>query len=267
MSILISHESPLQLLEKSLEYNDYQYILPYFYTRYPEYKKFMDNYQGMKILDNGLFEGEVPTIQELIKLIKETQTTIFIPPDEWNDPIITAKNAKYWMSLKKTGVLEPKLNLMVVLQGKTFSEIELLYQQCIDLGYRHFAFNHSSIAYQNEVGSVEDKIEKAKIGRIQLIRRLWNKNIIKEHHWIHLLGATDVTEFGYYNQALPGVIDSIDTSNPIIKAIEEGLYTEQNFKTKSKSKMEQFFDKEVDFKQLDCILNNIKTFKQIVNKN
>jgi len=267
MSILISHESPLQLLEQSLEYNDYQYVLPFFYDRYPEYKKFMDNYQGMKILDNGLFEGEVPTIQELIKLIKVSNPTIFIPPDEWNDSISTLKNAKYWMSLKKTGVLEPKLNLMVVLQGKSFSEIEQLYQQCYDLGYRHFAFNHSSIAYQNEVGSVEDPIEKARIGRIQLVRRMWNKNIIKKHHWVHLLGATDVTEFHYYNQALPGVVNSIDTSNPIIFGCKRLLYSEPLFKIKPKEKMEFFFDKEVDSEQLDCILNNIKTFKQIVNKN
>jgi len=264
--ILISHESPLCLLEKSKEYNDFQYILPYFYTRYDKYKKFMDEYNGMKILDCGLFEGEVPTIQELIQLIKQSKPTIFIPVDTWNDATATAKDAKYWMSLKKTGVLEPHLNLMVVLQGKTFSEIEQLYQQCIDLGYRHFAFNHSSIAYQNEVGSVEDKIEKAKIGRITLIRRLWNKNIIKEHHWIHLLGATDVTEFHYYNQALPGIVNSIDTSNPIIKAIEEGLYTEQNFKTKSKSKMEQFFDLDIDKECLENILSNINCFRNIVNK-
>ncbi len=267
MSILISHESPLPLLEKSLEYNDYQYILPYFYSRYPEYKEFMDGFHGMKILDNGLFEGEVPTIQELIQLIKESNPTIFIPPDEWNDSTITLKNAKYWMSLKNTGVLEPKLNLMVVLQGKTFSEIEQLYIQCVDLGYRHFAVNHSSIAYQNEVGSVEDPIEKAKIGRIQLIRRLWNKNIMKEHHWIHLLGATDITEFHYYNQALPGVVNSIDTSNPIIFGCKKQNYSEELFKTKPQEKMEFFFDKEVDLEQLDCILNNIKTFKQIVNKN
>jgi len=170
------------------------------------------------------------------------------------------------MGLKKSGTLEPELNLMVVLQGKSFSEIEQLYKHCVDLGYRHFAFNHSSIAYQNEVGSVEDPIEKAKIGRIKLIKKLWNNNTIKEHHWIHLLGATDVTEFHYYNQALPGIINSIDTSNPIIFGCKNQLYSEELYKTKPQEKMEVFFDKELDSKQLDCILTNIKTFKKIVNK-
>lgn len=265
MSILISHESPLCLLDKSLDYNDYQYILPYFYTRYPEYKKFMDDYDGLKILDCGLYEGEVPTIPELINLIKESKPTIFITVDEWNDPILTLKNAKYWMSLKKTGVLDPKLNLMVVLQGKSFSEIELLYQQCVDLGYRHFAFNHSSIAYQNEIKSLDNELTKSKVGRIQLIKRLWNKNIIKIDHYIHLLGATDITEFQFYKQALPGVIDSIDTSNPIIKGIEEGLYGEDTIKTKSKNKIEKYFEGELDPHIEFNILKNIEYFKQIVN--
>ena len=265
MSILISHESPLCLLNKSLDYNDYQYILPYFYQRSPIYKKFMDEYMGMKILDNGLFEGEVPTIPELIQLIKETKTTIFIPPDEWNDPILTLKNAKYWMGLKKSGVLPVELNLMVVLQGKTFGEIEILYQQCVDLGYKHFAFNHSSIAYQNEIKSLEGSINKAKVGRITIIRNLWNKNIIKDHHWIHLLGATDITEFSYYEQALPGVVDSIDTSGPIIKGIEEGLYNDDNLKTKSSNKMEIYFYKDLSSQQKDHILSNIEYFKKITN--
>jgi len=263
--ILISHESPQCMLEDSNKYNDYQYLLPYFYYRCPKYREFMNNYSGMIIADNGLFEGETYTIQQQIELIKESKPTIYIVQDEWNDPILTLKNAKYWMGLKKSGVLPVELNLMVVLQGKTFGEIEILYQQCVDLGYKHFAFNHSSIAYQNEIKSLEGSINKAKVGRITIIRNLWNKNIIKDHHWIHLLGATDITEFSYYEQALPGVVDSIDTSGPIIKGIEEGLYNDDNVKTKSSNKMEIYFYKDLSSQQKDHILSNIEYFKQITN--
>lgn len=264
MNPLISHESPLCLLEESKNYNDYEYVLPYFYKRYPKYKEYMDNYKGVKIVDNGLFEGETYTFQEQIQLIKETQPTIYIVQDEWNDSILTLKNAKYWMGLKKSGVLLDDLNLMVVLQGKTFGEIERLYQQCVDLGFNHFAFNHSSIAYQNEILGSEPPLTKSKIGRVNIIRRLWNKNIIKNHHWIHLLGASDITEFGFYKQALPGVINSIDSSNPIIKGIELELYSEKTYNKKSINKMEIYFDKELDSQQKEHILNNINQFKQIV---
>lgn len=265
MSILISHETPLSMLEDSNSYNDYQYLLPYFYYRYPKYREFMNNYQGMIIADNGLFEGETYTIQQQIELIKESKPTIYIVQDEWNDSILTLKNAKYWMYLKKNGTLPEELNLMVVLQGKTFGEIEILYQQCIDLGYRHFAFNHSSIAYQNEVESLEGELTKAKVGRISLIKRLYEKGILKKDHWIHLLGASDITEFTYYNQALPGVVNSLDTSNPIIKTIEEGLYTEENIKIKSKNKLEKYFENKFDPLKKDCILENIKYFKNLIN--
>ena len=39
----ISHETPLKLLQNSLKFNDYQYILPTFYNKYKEYKDFMLN--------------------------------------------------------------------------------------------------------------------------------------------------------------------------------------------------------------------------------
>jgi hypothetical protein len=265
MNTLISHESPLCLLEESKNYNDYEYILPFFYQRYPEYKKYMDEYSGMKILDCGIFEGEIPTNQELIRIIKESKPTIFITPDAWNDWMITLKEAKYWMGLKNSGVLPLNLNLMVVIQGNAFGEMEILYQQCIDLGFRHFAFNHSSIAYQNEIKSLEGELTKAKVGRIELIRRLWNKTIIKQNHWIHLLGASDVSEFTYYRQGLPGIISSIDTSNPIIKGIECELYSEETYNKKSTNKMEKYFDKKLDSIQKDFIFENIKIFKKIVN--
>lgn len=265
MSILISHESPLQLLCKSLDYNDFQYILPFFYKRYPKYKEFMDKYEGLKFCDNGLFEGETYTVQEQIQLIQETKCDIWIVQDTWNDATMTLKDAKYWMSLKNNGVLPQKLNLMVVIQGKTFSEMELLYQQCLDLGYRHFAFNHSSIAYQNEIISIDGELTKSKVGRIELIKRLWNKNIMKQNHYIHLLGSSDPTEFAYYNKALPGVVDSLDTSSPIIFGCNKIQYDDDNIHIKCKDKMEVFFDKELSSQQEDCILENIKIFKQIIN--
>lgn len=263
-SIYISHESPLCLLEKSREYNDYQYILPYFYKRYPEYKEFMDNYEGMTICDNGLFEGETYTIQEQLDLINETKCNTYIVQDEWNDSILTLKHAKYWMNLSKTSSILKDVNLMAVIQGTKFGEMSVLYNQLVDLGYTHFAFNHSSIAYQNQIMN-GGEIHKAMIGRRFLIHNLFERNIIKKNHYIHLLGASNIDEFSYYNVYLPGVVNSIDTSNPVIKGIELEGYNEINKKIKSSSKMEIYFDKELDINQKNCILDNINKFKIIVN--
>ena len=51
----------------------------------------------------------------------------------------------------------------------------------------------------------------------------------------------------------------------IIKGIEEGLYNDNNIKTKSSNKMEIYFYKDLSSQQKDHILNNIEYFKQITN--
>jgi len=269
LNIKISHETPLQLLEESLIYNDYQYILPYFWDRYTEYKEWMLQYSKKEnsfiILDNGLFEGEVPTIPNLLKLIDEIQPNIFIPPDEWNDSLGTLKNAKYWMGLKKAGNLPEKTQLMVVVQGKTFGEMEILYQQCVDLGYTHFSFNHSSIAYQSLGHSTE--LMNASFGRNHIITNLIDKGVIKKEHYIHLLGLSTPTELGLYSRNKKEYINSIDTSSPIILGCkrEKYYYKSINLTSKPKEKLEHFFESTLDFEQKEYILDNIEKFRHITN--
>ena len=273
--IKISHESPLCLLEESLKYNDYQYILPFFWERFPKYKEFMLNYRKQKdsfiILDNGLFEGEVPTHQELINMVYKIKPNIFIAPDEWNDIDKTHVQAKYWMGLKNSGVLPEETELMVVLQGNTFSELGRLYQQCIDLGYTHFALNHSSVAYDNIFGEnfeqYNNALARKTSGRLQLVEWLIEKNILKEHHYIHLLGCSLPIEFAYYTKKQAKYINSLDTSNPVIAGILEHKYISHlGLLDKPVQKMENFFDKDLEVEQISIILDNIKKFKIIVNE-
>lgn len=262
--IKISHESPLCLLGDSLRYNDYQYILPYFWYRFEEYKNFMIEYGGQVgsfiILDNGLFEGETYTIDNLVLLVNEVKPDIFIVPDEWNNPTTTHVNAKYWAGLHKSKILPENTKLMVVLQGKTFSEIKQLYRQCVDLGYTHFAFNHSSISYEST------KFESKSRGRIELIHECVNEGIIKPNHYIHLLGAIDINEFSIYETYFPGLINSIDTSSPVLLGCYERLYNIYTSTTKPPGKIEDFFEKHLNIDQKYHIFTNINTFKNIVNK-
>lgn len=265
MSILISHETPLNLLPESSKYNDYEYILPYFYYRYEEYKKYMLNTDKFTILDNGLYEGETYSIQDQIKMVNEINPTIYIVEDAWNDSSQTYKNAKYWKGLKNSGVIPPHITLMVVLQGKTFGDIEVLYQQCLDLGYTAFSFNHSSVAYKHELeNEFPLRSEYSSIGRPKLIKRLLDKGIIKSNHYIHLLGATDINEFKIYNKEFKGIIDSLDTSGPILKALEGERYNDTNCIKKPINKMEKYFNMDISPKMKEDILFNINFFKKII---
>ena len=261
--IKISHELPLSLLEYSMDWNDYEYCLPHLLDKHADYRQhFLDSRERDRfiIMDNGLFEGVTHTTQDLLDKIDLIKPDIFIVPDEWNDSTITAKNAKHWIQYK----MPMRTKLMVVLQGKTVSDIHLLYQQCVDLGYTHFAFNHSSVAYQ-ELGGSENALANQSVGRVLLIQYLLQQKVIKEHHYIHLLGASTPQEFTFYRDALPDLVNSVDTSNPIICGALGIKYTEFGLLEKPKEKIEEFMEENLDF-ELEDIIFNINKFKEFCNK-
>jgi hypothetical protein len=259
----ISHELPLSLLEHSLDWNDYEYCLPHLLDKHADYRQyFLDSRERDRfiICDNGLFEGVTHTTQDLLDKIDLIKPDIFIVPDEWNDSTLTAKNAKHWLQYK----MPMRTKLMVVLQGKTVSDIHLLYQQCVDLGYTHFAFNHSSVVYQ-ELGGSENTLANQSVGRVLLIQYLLSQKVIKDHHYIHLLGASTPQEFTFYKDATPNLINSVDTSNPIICGALGIKYTEFGLLEKPKEKIEEFMEKDLS-SQLEDIIFNINKFKEFCNK-
>jgi len=259
----ISHELPLSLLPSSIDWNDYEYCLPHLIDKHEEYRQFfLDSSERGRfiIMDNGLFEGVNHTFQDLLEKINLIQPNIFIVPDEWNERDITAKNAKHWTQYK----LPFKTKLMVVLQGKTVNEIHTLYQQCVDLGYTHFAFNHSSVVYQ-ELGGSENPLANQSVGRVMLIQYLLTQNVIKDHHYIHLLGASTPQEFTYYRDTHPTLINSVDTSNPIICGALGIRYSEIGLLTKPSNKIEEFMEQNLEDK-LEDIIFNVNAFKNFCNK-
>jgi len=261
--IKISHELPLSLLEYSMDWNDYEYCLPHLLDKHADYRQyFLDSRERDRfiIMDNGLFEGVTHTTQDLLEKIDLIKPDIFIVPDEWNDSTITAKNAKHWLQYK----MPMRTKLMVVLQGKTVSDIHLLYQQCVDLCYTYFAFNHSSIVYQ-ELGGSENTLANQSVGRVLLIQYLLQQKVIKDHHYIHLLGASTPQEFTFYRDAVPNLVNSVDTSNPIICGALGIKYTEFGLLEKPKEKIEEFMEKDLS-PQLEDIIFNVNKFKEFCQK-
>lgn len=260
----ISHELPLNLLSHSYEWNTYDYCLPHLLDKHAEYKEYFlkareDN--RFIIMDNGLFEGVTHTTKDLLEKIDLIEPNIFIVPDEWNDRDVTAKNAKHWTQYK----LPFRTKLMVVLQGKTIGEIHSLYQQCIDMGYTYFAINHSSIVYQ-ELSKSENSLANQSVGRVMLIEYLRKHGLIKDHHYIHLLGASTPQEFTYYRDNLPlGLINSVDTSNPIIFGALGKRYNEFGMLEKPTEKIEYFMEKDLS-SNLEDIIFNVNKFKNFCNK-
>jgi hypothetical protein len=260
----ISHELPISLFPYSDKFNDFEYCLPIFMDKYPNYRQyFLDSRERDRfiIMDNGLFEDVTHTTQDLLEKIQLIQPDIFIVPDEWNNKTMTAKNAKHWLQYE----LPERTNLMVVMQGTTLSEMQLLYRQCIDLGYTHFAFNHSSVLY-HELCPTENLIANQAVGRVLLLENMKNENLIKPHHYIHLLGCSVPQEFTHYRDNWePGMINSVDTSNPIICGALGIKYGDIGLLEKPSNKIEEFMDKDLE-DQIDDIIFNVYKFKEFCNK-
>jgi hypothetical protein len=259
----ISHELPLDLMKYAYKWNDYDYCLPHLIDKYSEYKEFFyysrTHANRFIIMDNGLFEGVTHTTEDLLEKINLVRPNIFIVPDAWNDANTTLVNAKSWMINYKAGL--PKgANLMAVCQGKDIGELITTYQTLVDLGYEHIAFNHSSIAYQNEYTGM-DHLKASMYGRMEFIRRLVQSGAIRKSHYHHLLGCSLPQEFMSYSDWK--FIKSVDTSNPILVGAEGIRYADSGLTFKPKEKLEHYFEKDLSG-QIEDIIFNVNRFRSFI---
>ena len=80
---------------------------------------------------------------------------------------------------------------------------------------------------------------------------------------VHLLGCAVPQEFGWYHN-IP-CIESIDTSNPVMAALEGTRYTLGGLAQKPKANMNDYFymlNNQVDYELLE---DNLSTFRMINN--
>jgi hypothetical protein len=243
------------------QFNDYDYMLPHLIDKYDQYRIYFQKARLAKrfiIMDNGLFEGVNHTTEDLLEKINLIRPNIFIVPDAWNDATTTLVNAKSWMNTHKSHIPEGT-ELMAVLQGKDMGELISTYQILVDIGYKHIAFNHSSIAYQS-IGS-DDTLKNQMFGRIELIRQLIQKDIIRKDLYHHLLGASDWKEFQAYTEF--EWIKSIDTSSPIINGALGVKFSYDESYIKPKEKLESIMETDLTDK-IDIIKHNVELFRKSI---
>jgi hypothetical protein len=258
----VSHELPIELLNKSYQWNDYDYCLPHLIDKSDRYRLFFQKARLDKrfiIMDNGLFEGVTHTTEDLFDKINLIRPNVFIVPDEWNNSAATLRNAKHWMINYKDNLPEG-VELMAVCQGKNIGELLTTYQTLVDLGYKHIALNHSSIAY-TEFYPNYPKLQAQMLGRIELVRRLIESNTVRESVYHHLLGVALPQEIMAYSRI--NWIKSVDTSNPIIVGYKGVRYEDNGIEFKPTEKIEELNEVDLD-PMLDDIIFNINKFKQFI---
>jgi len=258
--IKISHEVPFCLLEKSREFNSYDYMLPHLMDENEEYRNFF--YESKKmgryiVMDNSLHElGEAYNTARLLLWIDEIKPDEFIVPDVWEDYAASIRNAKQWSKVE----LPEGVTKVAVVQAKSMYEAGLCVQAYRDLGYKKIAFSYGAEYYHELCPHPNKDLGKA-IGRYMVLSNFQNNKTLLPNDRVHLLGTASPIEFGMYKN-MP-FIESIDTSNPIMAAIDAMVYTKMGLDRKPMANMNNFQDIDIDEINLGSINYNVEMFRQI----
>jgi hypothetical protein len=258
--VKISHEVPFCLLEKSREFNDYDYLLPHLMDENEEYRNFF--YESKKmgryiVMDNSLHElGEAYNTERLMHWIEEIKPQEFIVPDVWENYAESVRNAKQWSKVQ----LPEGVTKVAVVQAKSIYEAGLCVQAYRDLGYKKIAFSYGAEYYHEMCPHPNKDLGKA-IGRYMVISQFMQNKTLLSGDRVHLLGTASPIEFGMYKN-IP-CIESIDTSNPIMAGIEGIPYTKIGLDSKPTANMNNFQDKPITETQMKFIEHNVINFRQI----
>ena len=261
--MLISHEVPKCLFEKSLDFNDYDYALVHLFDEDPEYLEFYKNSvkNGRHVLlDNSIFElGEAYDNDSFAKWVEELKPTEYIVPDALEDVAKTIDQMESWN--RAYGKLPGKR--IGVVQGKTPEEIADCYvymDKHADVDKIAISFDYS---LYEQIIPHENKYMSWMLGRATMLANLLNSGIINTKKPDHLLGCGLPQEFALYHSYK--WIESVDTSNPIVHGIKGIAYKQYGLQTKESIKLVDLLDVEINNKQLYDINHNINYFRTYVN--
>ena len=249
--MLISHESPLVLLDESLTYNDYDYALVHLFDKYPKYLKFFEgSIKSRKMyLDNSIFElGTAFNLEEFKKWCNHfcdinEGNFYYIVPDVLEDCEGTIQNFENFRFGRG--------HRIGVCQGKTKSDtlkcFDYLKDKCdivaISFDYSWFGNEELSIRMHNRINFVKELLNNFKDTKL------------------HLLGCYLPQEFRYY-KGYPQIV-SIDTSNPIVHGLKRISYTENGLSFKESQKLVDL----VESKEIPPqVFLNIQMFRRFVNE-
>lgn len=251
----ISHEVPLSLLEESRKFNDYDYALVHLYETEPEYLKFYKESIELGrevILDNSVFELEEAFDADRFKhWIKETLPTYYIIPDVLDNSEQTIKNVLEW---DKEGLPGQTIG---VIQGESFNQALECYREIKDHVDR-IAISFNCKFYEQEEG--ESILHKWAVGRIRFVNYLAT---MEDTMPMHLLGCSIPQEFKFYRDPKFDFIKSVDTSNPVVHAINNIKYTDDGLDTKVSTKLIEYMH-QTEF-DMDTLLYNVHKFRTFCN--
>lgn len=256
----ISHEIPLELLEESQFFNDYDYCLLHLTYTCPEYKEYYRQaaLRGRDVLlDNSLFElGDALSGKELAQGILDLRPTQYVVPDSLNNCDITIERFK---AFKRDFPTLPGKAIGAV-QGSTLEELV----ECYEFMSRYadkIAIPFDSLGFTSLYRS-SDPLETYCKGRPLFIKYLVDNGLWNYQKPHHLLGCSYAKEFDQplYRELN---IESCDTSNPVVAGIKGLRYNEFGLSVKPAERLCDLIRTHLSPKMREDIYHNIRTFKRI----
>ena len=254
--VLISHEMPFSLMKKKQdEYNDYLYVLLHRYLKGGEYADFADNYKGSVLLDNSCYElGESLSNEILYATIHKLRPTWFVLPDTLGNKEKTIqRSTEFLMQYDDFGGAIP----IGVAQGASGTEIIDCYK------YFRDRFKNIVLGFPFVFSWVDKHSYSQTQNRIDLLKYMLARNIIDKSRNHHLFGTWQAREFRVYRHF--DWIKTIDTSNPIMGALEGTKYGPGGIYVKPKLKFDDVFDLPLNKIDVNLVDYNVKMFRNIAN--
>lgn len=258
--MLISHEVPRSLLKESLYFNDYDYFLIHLYKKYDEYQEFYklsQSHNRLKILDNSACElrgKEEFNFDEFANYVEQLKPDEYIIPDVFNN---YEKNMEYFEKWMKNYKDLPGKKI-VALHGQTDEELINSYKYFQNFDVK-IAINYDECIYtQHNIISNNISMNKM-LNRINFIYKLIYTGVLNKNKKHHLLGCHLPQEFALYKTY--DWIETIDTSNPIMCALEGIKYNENGVLHKPKINIDNSQDIIITDEIKFNIIENVKKFR------
>lgn len=236
--INVAHEAPVSIMDHVQLVTDYDYALSVCFDKVDGYYDFFKRAKSKGrwiLLDNGIFEeGVAMEPSKYADWIVDLQPNEFIVPDVLENGPTTMAQFDSWLA--NYGDIPGRR--IGVAQGKTLKEFVECYQYMADKADK-IAISFDYSLYLNEIMPKDPPPNKwvgYVRGRLFVLEYLYGLGILNSKKPHHLLGASLPAEFLTYSKmpAMNGVIESIDTSNPVVYAILQGKYPKSIFNVKEK---------------------------------
>ena len=265
MRIETSHESPISILDKSLQYNDYCYALVHLFETHEQYFDFFKKSRdaGVEVyLDNSIFElKESFDGEKYAEWIEKLQPNLYIVPDVLEDGY---KTVEKWLDWEKNNDYK-RSRKMGVVQGRTWTELVECYRfmsQAADM--IAISFDYS---YYQGTGFGHDILTRYSSGRQRFIQQLIQDNIWCWDKPHHLLGCSLAREFKWYVNNNIYNIRSVDTSNPVVAAMHDLQYNDDHgLDTKPSTLLADMIEHEITDDEMELVIYNTRMFKKILGR-